>query len=177
MTAPQGSPISLKYQLPELGWRLWGGDMRRRVTARVLLMDPQDRILLLRGRFDGAAEPFWFTVGGGVEPGETVEQAAAREILEETGFTDAAIGPVLWRRESVIPSMETREPMLFEENYFLARTAGGTPSRAGWNPVERRLVDEIRWWSLGELGLSQEPIYPRGLARILPRILAGESPE
>jgi hypothetical protein len=39
------------------------------------------------------------------------------------------------------------------------------------------LVDDIRWWSLGELALSQEAIYPRGLARILPRILAGEPPE
>jgi 8-oxo-dGTP diphosphatase len=151
--------------------------MRRRVTARVLLMDPEDRILLLRGQFDGAAEPFWFTVGGGVEAGETVEAAAMREILEETGFTDAVVGPVIWWRESVIPAMETQEPMLFEEHYFLARTAGGTPSRAGWNPVELRLVDDIRWWSLGELSLSQEAIWPRGLAKILPRILAGESPE
>lgn len=151
--------------------------MQRRVTARVLLVDPQERILLLRGRFEGAAEHFWFTVGGGVEPGETVAEAAVREIFEETGFSDVALGPVVWRRESVIPAMDTREPLLFEENYLLGRTGGGAPSRAGWNEIERRLVDDIRWWSIDELGLSQEAIYPRDLAQILPRILAGDAPE
>jgi 8-oxo-dGTP pyrophosphatase MutT (NUDIX family) len=151
--------------------------MRRRVTARVLLLDPQDRILLLRGRFEGSADPFWFTVGGGVEAGESIAEAAVREVLEETGFSDVQFGPVIWRRESVIPAMDTREPMLFEENYVVGRTAGGQPSRDGWNEVERRLVDDIRWWSVEALALAQEAIYPRGLAVILPRILAGESPE
>jgi 8-oxo-dGTP pyrophosphatase MutT (NUDIX family) len=151
--------------------------MRRRVTARVLLLDLQDRILLLRGRFDGASAPFWFTVGGGVEAGETIAEAAAREVVEETGFSDVVLGPMVWRRDSVIPAMDTREPMLFEESYFLARTEGGAPSRAAWTAIEQRLVDDIRWWSLDELASSQEAVYPRGLARILPRILAGEPPE
>lgn len=151
--------------------------MRRRVTARVLLLDPQDRILLLRGRFEGAKEPFWFTVGGGVEAGESIAEAAVREVLEETGFSDVLFGPVIWRRESVIPAMDTKEPLLFEENYVVGRTAGGEPSRAGWNDLERRLVDDIRWWSVEALELAQEAIWPRGLAGILPRILAGETPE
>ena len=151
--------------------------MRRGVTARVLLLDPQDRILLLRGRFEGAQDPFWFTVGGGVEDGETIAEAAVREVLEETGFADVLFGPVIWRRESVIPAMDTREPMLFEENYVVGRTAGGEPSRDGWDELERRLLDDIRWWSVEQLALAQEAIYPRGLAGILPRILAGEAPE
>jgi 8-oxo-dGTP pyrophosphatase MutT (NUDIX family) len=147
------------------------------VTARVLLVDPCGRILLLRGRFEGAseAERFWFTVGGGVEPDETVLEAAAREIREETGFADAVLGPVIWTREQVIPAMDTREPLLFEENYLVARTAGGAPSRAGWNPLERRLVDDIRWWTLDELAATAEAVYPRELAVLLPKALAGES--
>jgi 8-oxo-dGTP pyrophosphatase MutT (NUDIX family) len=152
--------------------------MRRRPTARVLLFDQRDRLLLLRGRLAGApdAERFWFTVGGGVEPGETVMQAAAREIREETGLADAVLGPVVWVREAVIPAMDTREPLLFEESYVVARSAGGAPSREGWNPLERRLVDDIRWWTLTEIASSPETIHPERLADLLPEILAGDFP-
>jgi 8-oxo-dGTP pyrophosphatase MutT (NUDIX family) len=142
--------------------------MRRRPTARVLLLDAHDRILLMRGRFEGApeAERFWFTVGGGIEPGESLIQAAAREIREETGLTDAV----------VVPAMDTREPLLFQESYLVARSVGGAPSREGWQALERRLVDDIRWWTLGEIAVSRELIYPLGLAELLPEILAGRFP-
>ncbi|HEY3696993.1 NUDIX domain-containing protein [Phenylobacterium sp.] len=107
--------------------------MRRRLTARVLLFDPLDRILLMRGRFEGApdAERFWFTVGGGVEPGESLMQAAAREIAEETGLADVVLGPVVWLREAVMPDMDTQKPLLCQESYVVARSAGGAPSRGG----------------------------------------------
>jgi 8-oxo-dGTP pyrophosphatase MutT (NUDIX family) len=152
--------------------------MRRRPTARVLLLDAQDRILLMRGRFEGARdeERFWFTIGGGIEPGENLMQAAAREIREETGLTDAVLGPLVWVREAVVPAMDTREPLLFQESYVVARSAGGAPSRAGWQPLEQRLVDDIRWWTLGEIAVSRELIYPHGLAELLPEILAGRFP-
>jgi len=153
--------------------------MRVRDTARVLLLDPQGRILLMRGRLAGApdGERFWFTVGGGVEPGETVEQAAAREVLEETGIADARLGPVVWLREGVVPHMETGEPLLFRERYLVATSGGGEPDRSGWNDLERRLVDAIRWWTLAEIAASRERIYPEGLAGLLPEILAGQYPE
>jgi 8-oxo-dGTP pyrophosphatase MutT (NUDIX family) len=153
--------------------------MRVRDTARVLLLDPQRRILLMRGRLAGAPDDarFWFTIGGGVEPGETVEQAAAREVLEETGIADVRLGPVVWLREGVVPHMETGEPLLFREQYLVATTGGGEPDRSGWNDLERRLVDAIRWWTLAEIAGSRERIYPEGLAGLLPEILAGQYPE
>jgi 8-oxo-dGTP pyrophosphatase MutT (NUDIX family) len=59
----------------------------RRNTARVLPVDPEGRVLLLHG-WDPALpdDPFWFTIGGAVEPGETLRQAAARELCEEVGI-------------------------------------------------------------------------------------------
>ena len=152
--------------------------MRVRNTARVLLLNLEGRILLMRGWFNGAPDAacFWFTVGGGMEPGETVLEAAAREIREETGLDSVALGPVVWLREGVVPDMETGEPLLFKETYVVARSEGGTPSRAGWNDLERRLVDDIRWWRLEEIAGSDERIYPDGLAELLPEILAGQYP-
>ena len=52
--------------------------MKERLTARVLLLDPEDRILLMKGRLpsDPDAPGAWFTVGGGIEPGESLEMDA-----------------------------------------------------------------------------------------------------
>jgi len=75
--------------------------MRERLTARVVLLDPQDRVLLLKGRLPSQPQgpSFWFTVGGGLEDGESLAEAALRETLEETGLADVARGPVVWRDE------------------------------------------------------------------------------
>jgi 8-oxo-dGTP diphosphatase len=152
--------------------------IRERPTARVLLLDPSDRILLMKGRLpsDPAAPGAWFTVGGGVEPGETVLQAAAREIVEETGLTDARLGPVVWRGERILRDRDQR-PLRFVEHYILARSAGGELSRAGWQALEREFVDDMRWWTLDDLAACSEPVFPSGLAARLADLVAGRIPK
>lgn len=149
--------------------------MAERPTARVLLLDARDRILLLKGRLPGASQGpgAWFTVGGGVEAGETFVQAAAREIREETGIADAVLGPVVWVREGVL---RIPEPRLFKECYIVARCEGREPNREGWDALERELIDDIRWWTLAELAMTTESVFPPGLAQLLPPILAGQFP-
>jgi 8-oxo-dGTP diphosphatase len=148
--------------------------MRERQTARVLLLDPEGRILLMKGRFpyDPDAPSVWFTVGGGMEPGESVPQAAAREIAEETGFTDARIGPVVWRSEALLYDRK-RRPVHFKESFVVAYTAGGPLSREGWQPLELEFVDDLRWWTLAELQATEDTVFPEGLAALLPDVLAG----
>lgn len=53
------------------------------VGASVIVVDGDGRVLLQRRRDNGT----WGYAGGSVEPGEDVERAAARELLEETGLT------------------------------------------------------------------------------------------
>ncbi|MBW8813157.1 MAG: NUDIX domain-containing protein [Caulobacterales bacterium] len=146
-----------------------------RPTARVLLLDAADRILLLKGRLPAAKDRpgAWFTVGGGVEPGETYVEAAAREIREETGIADFVLGPVVWVREGV---MRMPEPTLFKECYLVARCEGAEPDRALWTEIERELIEDIRWWTHGDLAATEEPVFPPGLAQRLPPILAGRFP-
>ncbi len=148
--------------------------MRERLTARVLLLDPGGRILLMRGRLPGQPDgpAFWYSIGGGVEDGESLLEAAAREIVEETGLTDATLGPVVWRDEVILRDIDL-EQRLFRQSYVLARTAGGHPSRDGWLPHEHQLTDDMRWWTLGELQLTDEVVYPIGMAVLLADVLAG----
>jgi 8-oxo-dGTP pyrophosphatase MutT (NUDIX family) len=151
--------------------------IRERLTARVLLLDPADRILLMKGRLpsDPAAPGAWFTVGGGVEPGETVLEAAAREIVEETGLSDVSLGPVVWRGEQTLRDREQR-PVRFVEHYVLARSLGGELSRVGWQPLEHEFVDDMRWWTLADLAACPEPVFPRGLAARLADLIVGRIP-
>ncbi len=151
--------------------------IRERLTARVLLLDPADRILLMKGRLPSnpSAPGAWFTVGGGVEAGETVLEAAAREIVEETGLSGVWLGPVVWRGEQTLRDRDQR-PVRFLEHYVLARSPGGELSRAGWQALEREFVDDMRWWTLQDLAACPEPVFPRGLADRLADLIAGHIP-
>ncbi|NNF78337.1 MAG: NUDIX domain-containing protein [Rhizobiales bacterium] len=51
--------------------------------VRVVVQNPQGHILLVRHTYS----PGWLLPGGGVERGEIAEEAAAREVLEETGVS------------------------------------------------------------------------------------------
>ncbi|MGH2533101.1 MAG: NUDIX domain-containing protein [Thermomicrobiales bacterium] len=81
-----------------------------RPTARVILLDHEGRVLLFQLADPNVAEPdspheslrrglFWCTPGGGVEPGETHEEAARRELWKETGITNVQLGPRVFTRE------------------------------------------------------------------------------
>jgi 8-oxo-dGTP pyrophosphatase MutT (NUDIX family) len=148
--------------------------MRERVTARVLLFDAAGRLLLMKGRFagdpDGAGA--WFTIGGGVKPGETLEACARREIAEETGIAEVRLGPPVWTRKAVYAG-QGEAPVRFLETYFLAWCAGGEPAREGWDAAERTLIDDIRWWTPDELAASTEPVFPEGLPKLLAELQRG----
>ncbi|OII70114.1 NUDIX hydrolase [Streptomyces sp. CC77] len=145
------------------------GDLRR--VARIVLLDHHDRILLLHG-FDpeDPARDWWFTPGGGVEGTETREQAALRELAEETGVTDAALGPVLWQRICSFPFDGRRWSQ--EEWYYLARTRRTAVTLGtGLTELETRSVSGLRWWTSAELSATHETVYPTRLADLLRTLL------
>ncbi|WP_327318134.1 NUDIX hydrolase [Streptomyces sp. NBC_01235] len=144
-----------------------------RKVARVVLLDPQDRILLLHGHEpDDPADDWWFTPGGGVEGDETRAQAALRELAEETGITAVELGPVLWRRMCSFPFAGRRWDQ--DEWYYLARTADTprvVPRAAALTELERRSVAGARWWTCQELTQAHETVYPTRLAELLRTLL------
>ncbi|MEV6114178.1 NUDIX hydrolase [Streptomyces sp. NPDC052109] len=150
----------------------YDGGLRK--VARVVLLDPEDRILLLHGHEpDDPADDWWFTPGGGLEGAETREEAALRELVEETGITDVELGPVLWRRVCSFPFAGRRWDQ--DEWYYLARTAQTATAAQGLTELERRSVAGARWWTCQELTRAHETVYPTRLAELL-RTLLDEGP-
>nr|WP_246260712.1 NUDIX domain-containing protein [Cellulomonas taurus] len=146
-----------------------------RTAARVLLLDEQDRVLLVRGHdVDQPERSWWFTVGGGLEPGESAREGAVREVFEETGLVlDPAglIGPV-WSRSAVFDFLLQRCRQ--DEEFFLARVDGAAElMRDGWTELEAAVLDEMRWWPVAELDAVQIEVFPAGLAALIRPLLTG----
>src|SRR5262245_54233171 len=96
-----------------------------RVGARVLLLDEPDRVLLMHALDpDDPGHRWWELPGGGVDTGETLEQAAIREVAEETGIELDHLGPRIWIRESRFRYRNRDHHRL--DHVFLARRPGAT---------------------------------------------------
>lgn len=102
--------------------------------AGAIVRDEAGRLLLVRrGRPPG--QGLWSVPGGRIEPGETAEAAAAREVREETGL-EVAVGAVLITAEIADGTYRVRD--------FDARVVGGE-LLAGDD------ASEVRWVSDDEL--------------------------
>ena len=151
---------------------------RVRPTSRVLVLGPDRRVLLLGARLTGpddvpGAVLFWYTPGGGVEDGESLRVAAARELSEEVGLVvdpGRLEGPVWLRRhlgrwgDTEIDSRET---------FFVLRDVVHDVDASGRTALEQLGDEPHRWWSADEIAASTESFAPGDLAAVLPAVLGG----
>jgi len=155
-------------------------ELLRRRAARVLVLDRAGRLLLLRGVDPSTPDrPFWFTVGGGLEPGETARAGAVRELYEETGLVvseDDLVGPVFTDDSAFAFDRYWIE----QSNDFFAVRVDAIETRPARPEVtEVASIQASAWWTLDQLGAhadarphdgpgrSGEAVYPAGLADVL----------
>ncbi|WP_298965792.1 NUDIX domain-containing protein [uncultured Methylobacterium sp.] len=151
-----------------------------RDIARALVFDPQDRLLLIAYEAVRDVDParpgerkFWFMPGGGIEPGETPEEACRRELEEEIGVSDAPLGPLVARCEG--PFTLFRKPRIARERYYVVRLPTDEIDTSRLAETEDNPLYGTRWWSLDELAATGERVEPAGLAALARRIVAGET--
>ncbi len=150
--------------------------MPLQVTAQLLPLDDSGRVLLakyLDDRLDHDL-PYWATIGGDRESGETLEDAATRKAKAETGL-DLDLGPAVWYAEHEFKVAGTL--YRFQETFFVVRLADGTLSRDGRTPLEQQVLKDMRWWTVDEIKATAELVFPTSLAEHLPALIRGEYPE
>ncbi len=147
---------------------------RLRVAARAIVLDRADRVLLVRFRNPQSGVTFWATPGGALEAGETYEQAVRRELAEEAGITSFELGPWVWEREHVF---EWLGALLRQHERFFVVRVNSPEVRPGLSEELLRAegLDGSRWWTVDEIGRSDENFAPRALASLL-RAFAEEGP-
>ena len=117
------------------------GDVDRRVGAYAVVVDDRERILL--ALWNAGPTPAWTVPGGGVEESETPEEAAVREVREETGY-DVELIRLLGEDTFVVAAHERLDGsgralegirIVFEARIVggeLTHEVGGTTDRAAW---------------------------------------------
>lgn len=137
---------------------------RIRRAARIICIDPSGKVLLFRFDVKGRP-PFWVTAGGECEAGESFPDAARRELLEETGIA-ADPGEEITRIQPEFITVEG-EPVQADERYFIVRTETDIIDISGHTELEKRVMQQHRWFALDELDNWHEAIFPSNLAQLL----------
>ena len=130
-----------------------------------MIVDDDNRVLLVKWRREQDGASFWLCPGGGREIGEDDAGCLAREIAEETGLGKFDPGPhvATWRWVDG-----------YEHRFYVVRCANFAPSTGPGHP-EYEVFDEYRWWSAEELAEDTE-MEPPGLADLLAAIVGGDVP-
>ncbi|HEY5017049.1 MAG TPA: NUDIX domain-containing protein [Streptosporangiaceae bacterium] len=144
-----------------------------RYAGRVILLDPRDRVLLMRYDEGPPNGRHWATPGGGLNPGEDYPAGALRELAEETGWSDIALLGQVYRHTRV---MEYRRRVVRQhERLYLARTDQDRREIRGVEAMHASDgIAAWRWWTLAELDSADETIWPAGLAGLIRTALRDE---
>lgn len=142
---------------------------RLRTATRAIVLDPDDRVLLVR--FDFGDRIVWATPGGGIEEGESDEHALRRELAEEAGLEGFELGPLIWTRTHHVPlggghwDGQT-------ERYYVVRTSPFEPAPSlSWEELRAEGMTGVRWWTLAELEATDATFAPRRLPLLLRELI------
>ena len=146
-----------------------GREFRLRRAGRVVVLDPEDRVLLFRYDDGPPNGRHWSTPGGGLNDGEDYASGAQRELAEETGWSDVTIGAEVHERTLTMAYAD--EIVRQHERFFLARV--DVSERGLGEVADMHVSDGIaasRWWTLAELDRTDEEVWPPGLADLVRRL-------
>lgn len=151
-----------------------------RNSVKVILLNNKNELLLMiqddpkiksaDSKYHGR---FWSMIGGAIEPGETLHEAALREVFEETGIRlkEGDLGPLVWFGEFDLVFKD--KPVHLKQSFIVAKTRQDQITLSNLTKEEKEVVETLAWFSLDQIKNSREIIYPIVLPLYLPDILSG----
>jgi 8-oxo-dGTP diphosphatase len=138
--------------------------------VRILCQNENGEILLLKWCDPVDAHVFWEPPGGGIEPGEEPDQAAVRELYEETGYTTGlAAESLMVERDYVFAGRHHQHT----ERFYLT-TVAGEPIPAQFSEQEVATFVEAKFIHPSQLALLDAPVEPPQLARLIAELIPVE---
>lgn len=143
----------------------------------MVVLNSEQRVFLIKAidPADPFAPPWWEIPGGGMDPGETSAETAARELEEEAGIVRAEVGPVVWTQSVQF----TFAGLFFDQDEFIhvAWTDQTELAATRLESLEAMAFQEARWWTLDEVVNAETAFLPPRLPELLPALVAGELPD
>jgi len=136
-----------------------------KLDIRALVLDEEEKVLLVREREDG----LWTLPGGWVDVGESPSESVQREVKEESGYAVRAVRLLaLWDRDK-----HPHPPIPFHvyKLYFRCELSGGSPLAASTE------TDGVGFFSkdaLPELSLGR--VIPQQIERLIDLAIDSEGP-
>jgi 8-oxo-dGTP pyrophosphatase MutT (NUDIX family) len=144
------------------------------MTVKLLLVDPDDRLLLVHGRDSADGAHHWYPVGGGIEAGESHHAAAAREAWEETGLAVLPAGDTVWTRRARYDHAGRSYDV--HETWLRCPVAHFTPTPTRLSHLEQESIVGFRWWTADQLFATDESVFPPDLGERFARLLVEGCP-
>ncbi len=154
--------------------------MQTRKSSRAIVLNKQNQIFLFRYTFDFFAEKefIWITPGGGLDDGESFEEALKRELFEELGIelSGSDSTPQIYYRTPLY-ELKSGETVRSEERFYLVCLDETEFSYTNWTESENKRMTAGKWWSVEEIKTSGEKFFSEDILEILERLSKGEIPK
>lgn len=111
----------------------------------------------------------WYPVGGGVETGESLQQAAGREAYEEAGLWKLPLGSPVWTRDHTY--RYDGRTVEVHEDWLLHRVQHFDPRPANLTEYETKTIAGFHWWQADDLSHTTDTVFPPRLGDLLSALL------